>query len=72
MPLLFYGAADRTRFAFSSASAEENNCCAPSSRRAQQSTGLLHLDGFDSTVKKTRLLAGLLALPVGIEPTTSP
>ena len=28
----------------------ENKGCAPSSRRAQQSTGLLHLNGFESVV----------------------
>ena len=31
----------------------ENKGCAPSSRRAQQSTGLLHLDGFESCCPNT-------------------
>ena len=41
----FLGAGDRTRFAF--LSEDKNYCFAPSSRREQQSPGLLHLDRFE-------------------------
>ena len=48
LPPFYFGADDRTRLA-SAHSAD--NCFAPSSRREQQSTGLLHLGGFASTMQ---------------------
>jgi len=57
-----FGGAEGSRFAFCQG---QNKGSAPSSRRRQQSTGLLHLDLFDSPTlilpnKKATLAGGFL------------
>ena len=50
--------AGRDSFAFSFAEAKENRCSPPSSRRRQQSTGLLHLNYSSPSVYKKFQIPG--------------